>query len=70
MFGPKEEFTRCLDDNRYSPNQIFRFRLELQAMGIDNDSLKVLTDEELMDLLNWLKTLYDRDRLYRAMFQY
>jgi hypothetical protein len=52
MFGPKEEFTRSLDDNRYSPNQIFRFRLELQAMGIANDSLKVLTYEELMDLLN------------------
>lgn len=61
MFGPKVEFTRSLDDNRYSLNQIFRFRLELQAMGIANDSLKVLTDEELMDLLNWLRVLYDRN---------
>ena len=30
-------------------------------MGIANDSLKVLTDEELMDLLNWLRVLYDRN---------
>ena len=44
-----------------TPNRIFRRRQELQAMGFDDDSLKVLTDKEIIDMLSGLKALYDLD---------
>lgn len=60
MFGPKKEIT-WFSEGKTSPDRIFRFRMDLQEMGIKDDSLKLLTDEEIMDLLNGLKALCDLD---------
>ena len=60
MFRPNKELIWS-SEGKITPNRIFRLRQELRALGFDDDSLKVLTDKEIIDMLSGLKALYDLD---------